>query len=321
MSTFRLPFFRELKSAQCVLVAGAGGGFDVFSGLPIYFNLRAAGKEVFLANLTFSNLWGPHIGRSIAPALVEITADSQGSESYFPEKHLSAWFRQHGREVPIYAFHRTGPKPIIEAYRALIAELKIDTVILVDGGTDSLMRGDEIGLGTPEEDMTSIAAVHALDAKLVPHRMLACLGFGIDTFHGVCHAHVLEAIAELARAGGYLGAFSLLPEIPEVAKFIDATEYVLKQTPSRVSIVCSSILSALEGRFGDFHRTERTFGSQLFINPLMSMYWCFSLDHVARRVKYLEGMREIEGYRDLSLYIGKFRAENGTTREWKDLPM
>ena len=321
MSTFRLPFFKELKPAKRVLIAGAGGGFDVFSGLPIYFNLRAAGKEVFLANLSFSNLSLPSVGRRMTPALVEVTADSEGSGSYFPEKHLSAWFRQHGREVPVYTSHRTGPKPIIEAYRVLAAELKVDTVILVDGGTDSLMRGDESGLGTPEEDMTSIAAVAALDPKLVPRRMLACLGFGIDTFHGVCHADVLEAIAELSRAGGYLGAFSLTPDMPEAERFVDATEYVLKQTPSRVSIVCSSILSALEGRFGDFHRTERTFGSQLFINPLMSIYWCFRLDHVARRVLYLDGIRAIESYPELSAYIGRFRAQHGRTRAWRELPM
>ena len=321
MSTFRLPFFKALKPAQRVLIAGAGGGFDVFSGLPIYFNLRAAGKEVFLANLSFSNLSRPGVGRQITPALVEVTADSEGSESYFPEKHLSAWFRQHGREVPVYSFHRTGPKPIIEAYAALAADLKIDTVVLVDGGTDSLMRGDESGLGTPEEDATSIAAVHALDPKLVPRRMLACLGFGIDAFHGVCHADVLEAVADLSRGGGYLGAFSLTPDMPEVEKFVDATEYMLKQTPGRVSIVCSSILSALEGRFGDFHRTERTFGSRLFINPLMSIYWCFGLDHVARRVLYLDGVRGIESYTEFSAYIGRFRARQGGTRPWRELPM
>ena len=321
MSAFHLPFFKQLKGAQRILVAGAGGGFDVFSGLPLYFNLRAAGKEVFLANLSFSNLSLPSVGRQITSALVEVTADSEGSESYFPEKHLSAWFRTRGREVPVYAFHRTGPKPIAEAYRALAAELKLDTIILVDGGTDSLMRGDESGLGTPEEDMTSIAAVNALDPKQVPRRMLVCLGFGIDSFHGVCHADVLEAIAELARGGGYLGAFSLLPDMPEVQKFVDATDYVLKQTPSRVSIVCSSILSALEGRFGDFHRTQRTFGSELFINPLMSLYWCFRLDHVARRVLYLRGIGEIESYTELSAYIGRFHAQHGKTRAWRALPM
>src|SRR6185436_16519233 len=118
----------------------------------------------------------------------------------------------HGKEVPVYAFHRTGPAPVARGYRALIEELKVDTVILVDGGTDSLMRGDEEGLGTPEEDMTSIAAVHALQ---IPRKLLVCLGFGIDAFHEVCHTHVLEAVADLIRAGGYLGAFSLMQEMPE----------------------------------------------------------------------------------------------------------
>lgn len=44
--------------------------------------------------------------------------------------------------------------------RLIIRE--IDCVILVDGGTDSLMRGDEVELGTPTEDMSSIAAIHQL---------------------------------------------------------------------------------------------------------------------------------------------------------------
>jgi hypothetical protein len=107
--------------------------------------------------------------------------------------------------------------------------------------------------------------------------MLVCLGFGIDTFHGVCHAHVLEAVAELSRAGGYLGAFSLSADMPEVKQFIEATEYVLAETAERPSIVLTSILSALECQFGNHHRTRRTTGSELFINPLMSVYWCFRL--------------------------------------------
>src|SRR5262245_21573947 len=99
MNTFRLPFYTELKKAQRILVAGAGGGFDVFSGLPLYFNLRAAGKEVFLANLSFSNLL-PTAGRRLTPYVVEVNADSDGSTSYFPEKQLSAYFREGKREVP-----------------------------------------------------------------------------------------------------------------------------------------------------------------------------------------------------------------------------
>src|SRR6185437_7492889 len=46
MYCLTLPFFQEIESAQSILLAGAGGGFDIFSGLPLYFGLRAMGKQV-----------------------------------------------------------------------------------------------------------------------------------------------------------------------------------------------------------------------------------------------------------------------------------
>ena len=35
MNSLRLPFFTEINRAENVLIAGAGGGFDVFNGLPL----------------------------------------------------------------------------------------------------------------------------------------------------------------------------------------------------------------------------------------------------------------------------------------------
>ena len=49
-----LPILNQLKDSQNILIAGAGGGFDVFCGLPIYFTLKEMGKTVHLANLSFS---------------------------------------------------------------------------------------------------------------------------------------------------------------------------------------------------------------------------------------------------------------------------
>ena len=320
MDLFRLPFFTQLRDARHVLVAGAGGGFDVFCGLPLYFALRAAGKRVSLANLTFSNLPPDTAGRHLTPVLVRVTADSEGSKFYFPEKHLSQWFRDRGDEVPVYCVHRTGPKPVSEAYRALVEELRFDTVVLVDGGTDSLMRGDELGLGTPVEDMSSIAAAHLLDPARVPRKFLACLGFGIDAFHGVSHAHVLEAVADLTRAGGYLGAFSLLEHMPDAA--VPRGDGVRAGPHAGPAEHRADVLSAIEGRFGNHHRTDRTEGSELFINPLMGLYWCFALEHVARRVLYLERAAEIEGFVEFQSYIGGFqRSLPSPLRAWKDLPM
>jgi hypothetical protein len=315
----QLPFFREVASAQRILLSGAGGGFDIFCGLPLYFALRDAGKEVFLANLSFTQL-ADVSGRWLTPHLVEVTADSDGPRyiNYFPEGYLSQWFRQQGEEVPIYCFARTGARPLLAAYRALQEELQADTVILVDGGTDSLMRGDEAGLGTPHEDIASIAAVDDLD---VARKMLVCLGFGVDTYHGICHAHFLEAVAELTRSGAFLGTFSLLHDMPEVQRYCYAALAVFAAMPNHPSIVTSSILSALEGRFGDYHATTRTAGSKLWINPLMALYWCFQLGPVARRILYLDALKETEDYNDVGVLILRFQAKLEKVRPWVDMPM
>ncbi|MEV0128794.1 tetratricopeptide repeat protein [Dactylosporangium sp. NPDC050688] len=42
--TWRLPFFEALGDAQRVLIAGAGGGFDVYAGLPLALSLMHEGR-------------------------------------------------------------------------------------------------------------------------------------------------------------------------------------------------------------------------------------------------------------------------------------
>jgi hypothetical protein len=61
----------SIACGRAGLDRGAGGGFDVFCGLPLYFTLRAAGHPVWLANLTFSSPI-PR-GAQLHPALVEPT--------------------------------------------------------------------------------------------------------------------------------------------------------------------------------------------------------------------------------------------------------
>ena len=147
-----------------------------------------------------------------------------------------------------------------EAYQNLVAHLGVDAVVLVDGGTDILLRGDEAGLGTPEEDMTSLAAVAMLEDA---DRLVVSLGFGIDAFHGVCHAHVLENLAALDRDDGYPGALSIPSASPEARAYLDAVAHAQRTTPDRPSIVQGQIAAALRGEFapgggrGGPSRTER----------------------------------------------------------------
>jgi hypothetical protein len=311
------PLFARLERAERILIAGAGGGFDVFSGLPLFLHLRARGKQVFLANLSFTNLAEVE-GRKPGPDVVEVLADTPGPDRYFPERALCRWFSARGEQVPVFAIPRSGGRPLTAAYELLQRELGFDAVVLVDGGTDLLLRGDEADLGTPQEDITSLAAVDALE---VPVKLAVCLGFGVDRHHGVCHAHFLENVAALSREGGYLGVTALLPGMPEVDAYREAVRFAAAEMPHAPSIVSFSVLSAIEGDFGDVHRTARTLGSTLFINPLVSMYWAFELSAVARRCLYLEEMKRTETPFEAAAVLEAFRNGREKVRPWMDIPV
>jgi len=290
-----------LESSQNVLIAGAGGGFDIFCGLPLYRWLRDRGKEVHLANLSFTpNLEAPW--QRIEP----------GSEPlhYFPEQHLANFLQQ-----PIYAFQNDGPAGVRLGYQAIIERHQPDTLLLIDGGTDILMRGDEADLGTPEEDISSLAAASTCD---IANKYVLCLGFGIDHYHGVSHALFLENVAALIRSGGYLGAWSLLEESVEFGLLRDAYHYTAER--QRCSIVNSSIISAIEGHFGDHHASQRTRGSELFINPLMGLYWAFRLEAVAQANLYLGLVQDSGSRRELSHLIHQFQDLVRPKRKARPIP-
>lgn len=317
MDFHRITFLDEIEKSRGVLIAGAGGGYDVFSGLPIYFYLRKLGIPAMLSNLTFSDLSGAY-GKKLSDTALIINADSGGSPTYFPERYLCQWLRTQGMEVHICCFQRVGPKILRENYRALCDLMGIDTVVLVDGGTDSLMRGDEVGLGTPQEDIASIAAVNELSLE---RKILLSIGFGVDAFHGVNHYQFLEAVSALNESGHFLGSLQLLKEMEEVQMFRSAYEYVADRMPFSPSIVTGSILAAIDGRYGDFHSTTRTEGSKLWINPLMSIYWGFWLSGIADRCLYYDKIKNIEKFYELELEIERFRASYEPIRTWQDIPV
>jgi len=298
---FQLPIITALAPTQSVLVAGAGGGADVFAALPLYGALRRAGKAVHLASLSSTPF--ESTARVLGPALVRVTAGTATQGSNFPELQLARWFAKREQDVPIYCFDRTGAKPLREAYAALADLLGLDAVVLVDGGTDCLLRGDEPRLGTPEEDAASLAAAASLH---VPVKILVSIGLGVETFHGITDTSVLAAIAALAKRGDFLGAWSLVAGTTDVEDYESAVAFALRDRFS-TSIVNTSVISAIRGEFGDYHATARTSGSTLAINPLMALYWAFRLDGVVERNLYLDRIRETETFAELQLAIERFR--------------
>ena len=297
MSTQRLaspPLFDHLGPSSRILIAGCGGGYDVFCGLPLFLALRDRGHEAYLSNLSFAD---PHVAgaETISSVLTRVDETASPRSGYFPEYHLACWLAEQGHPSSVYCFDRTGVLPLRKAYNSLIQHLNLNAIVVIDGGTDSLMRGDEAGLGTPHEDVLTLLALDDLPVD----RFLVCLGFGVDAFHGVCHAHFLENIADLSKSNSFLGTFSLLPQQPEAQAYVAAVRYASDRDPSHASIVNTSIAAAVTGHYGDHHTTARTKGSKLWINPMMSIYWSFKLQAVVDRVLYREMLRSTQTFNEV----------------------
>jgi hypothetical protein len=290
-----LPILDQLSSCQNILIAGMGGGFDVFCGLPVYFELRRRGQRAHLANLSFSDLVLANHGVRLTNSLVGVTADHQGITLYFPELYLAQWFREkRGENVTVWCFEKTGVKALLANYRALVAHLGIDGVLLIDGGVDSLMRGDEASVGTVIEDAVSLAAVSALDE--LPVRLLGCLGFGAE--QDVAYTHVFENMAALAEAGAFLGACALVSQMEVYQAYEEAVFYTHRHPFQDPSVINASIISAVQGRYGNYHLTEKTSGSRLWISPLMPLYWFFDLPAVADRNLFLPAIGSTETFHE-----------------------
>lgn len=280
-----LPILDHLANSQNILIAGAGGGFDIFSGLPLYFTLREMGKTVHLANFSFTEFsLIPIVSRPeilLDGLLIGACGPLERMLPTYPEGYLAQWFHEvRGEDVTIWMFARTGAALLAEAYAVLTSHLNIDAIVLVDGGVDSLMRGDEIGAGTLVEDAISLAAIDTLD---MPVKLLACIGFGTEVEEAVCHYNALENIAALAKEGAFLGSCALTPEMQCFRLFEAASRYVWEMPNHSKSHISTRIIPAVHGEFGNYHMYEDYKRNSILVSPLMSLYWFFDANSVIRR--------------------------------------
>jgi hypothetical protein len=107
--------------------------------------------------------------------------------------------------------------------------------------------------------------------------------------------------------------------MPEGRAFLEAVAFASARTPKRPSIVSGSIAAAVEGRFGDVQFTHRTADSELFINPLMGLYFTFDLAAVVAHSLYLPTLEGTETIFDVSLRIEAFR-ETVSIRPRRPIP-
>ena len=292
-----IPGFLRLLSdpaVRTVLLCGCGGGFDFVHGLTLYPELVRLGKRVIIGSYSFGD---PGKIGGEAPVVFQegdvvarrVTARSQPDAHYAPEIHVCSFLdERYPASAPhsAYAYYaRAFTVPILKRlYRQLIDEHSVDAVVLADGGSDSLMAGDEEGLGDPIEDavsVTTVAGLEGLQAKL-----LLSVGLGVDRFNHVSDAASLRAVSELTARGGFLGVSALEPTSPGLEMYTALLDHVYGRQTFR-SVVAGAIASAAQGWYGSGEVPEllasRIRPGQAYGWPLMAMVWGFDVDVVAAR--------------------------------------
>jgi hypothetical protein len=306
-----LPIAHLLAESETVLIAGAGGGFDVFTGLPIYHQLRAMGKTVHLANYSFVDFEQVQYiedAEMLVPGVLLGTRGRMYADvAYYPEGYLARWFdRMQAAPLIVWVINKVGVPGVRQAYAALVDRLNLDAIILCDGGVDSLMRGDETGKGTFLEDTISVAAVAGLAD--VPVKLLAAIGMGTEIEEQVSHYAFLENVAALARTNAYYGSCALIPQMSAFQFYQQAARYVFEHGKHEASRIQTRLIPAVWGKFGDYNWYDHPRQPEVFLTPLTALYWFFDLEAVSAR-SYVTDLIE-----DKPTFAAAFRAVSAWAR-------
>jgi hypothetical protein len=258
---------------KTVVLAGCGGGYDVFGALPLYFKLRELGARVILVNLSFVDRQSADaavaggLGTRLGEYLYRFTGYRDGvdglSARFFPEGRLAAELQQ-----PVHAIlchEDPSIQDIVDSYTTLLSlppetadspespetadtpesAPAVDALLLVDGGCDALMTGAETHLATPVEDMSHMCAVQRLPSSLVAAKYLVVVGADVDCAHSIVEA---ELSARLQALESHLVCQPWQLEPTDNA--CQAYERVFMQCQPINSIVQSLILAAMHGERG-----------------------------------------------------------------------
>ncbi len=332
--SFLVPtFLRKLAdpSIKTVMLCGCGGGFDFVHSLTLYPELRRMGKSVVIGSYSFGDPDEISNATDVfyeSGALVRrVTAASIPEGYYGPEVHVCSYLDlRYPSSAPhfVYAYYaRAFTVPLLTRfYRQLVEAHAVDAVVLVDGGSDSIMAGDEEGLGDPIEDAVSVTTVASLEE--LKARVLITVGLGTDRFNHVSDAASLRAIAELTRMGGFLGSLSLEPQAPGSCFYRECLEHIYQRQGFR-SVLAGTIASAVDGWFGRDEvppvLQERVQPGQLFLWPLMAMLWGFDVGTVARRSFIATWIRECRSVPECHAAFHAGRSELGARlREVENFP-
>jgi hypothetical protein len=274
---------------------------DCFGCLPLFYQ-NPNREHSFIFNLTFTSTdtfsKGIHAG-IVRPlfkdCVLEVTDRSwKGSAEcdayyYFPERKLALALHRsiyalvpydtskEEKEGATQTFCEPTIQELAEFMRAFLLQHRIEDVYLVDGGCDSLMTGDELGLGTPTEDFFTMKIMEWATSTLPISPKLALIGLDLDTAHGIQRKDLNKRLKRLHP----LWTWNLSLQEPSVAQYRD----IFYRCEPQNSIVHSMVMGALEG-LNDYvvpqTLAKRLRKTLVPITHRLRTMFCYSLEEVVK---------------------------------------
>lgn len=329
-------FLRSLEddSVKNIFFTGCGGGFDFVHCMNLYKELKEShGKNIIIGSYSFNSpdcISGSEIIFQRGSVIVcKVDGACSSSQDYQPEISLCRYLDQeYPQDNPhfLYAYYaRDFGIPLLrELYEFICDSHSIHAVVCMDGGSDSLMVGDEEGLGDPIEDAVSVGAISALTCESVAHRFLLVIGLGADRFNDVSDASSLRAIAELTASGAFRGALCIEPNSPGFLFYRHALEFIYANQ-SFQSVLSSAIVCSVEGAFGS--ATVPEFASQsgrvkpgeMYLWPISGIVWAFDIVKVCDRSMLIPCIAKCSTQRECYDELHKLRL-GLRIREMEQLP-
>lgn len=225
-----------IRRSSRALVIGVGGGGDVVGALATARFLEFCGLHFHLGGLPWERfVYDPVPGPR---PLVEIEhARILHSRAWMANAHTHTHHGIRFTETEMAALYgwevlhidiTAGVQGAIAGLEAAITALGTDLLVGIDVGGDSLAQGGEAGLRSPLADAVMLAAFTELEKRGYP-TLWGVFGYGSD---GELTVDEIEyALARVAQAGGFLGAWALTPQI------VQELEDVIEKVPTEASAI------------------------------------------------------------------------------------
>jgi hypothetical protein len=277
-----------LQGATRALCIGMGGGGDIVGALGVAEMARARGVDAVLGGVTWERrVIDPRPGprrldeiegiERLSEAAALTGGDALGPGGLrFAEVRMAELLG----ERTVLVDPTPGPAAVAEGIATAARHTGCDLVLLVDVGGDVLAHGDEPGLASPLCDSIMLAAAPALDLPV------ACAVFGPCCDGELSQEELLARIAEVAAAGGLLGAWGLTPEAIE--RLDEAVAAVPTEASAQALACARGAVGVAEIRGGRRH---------VPLSPLGAVTFFFAPD--AAIASAARGARAVLGATDL----------------------